>query len=71
MQPRLTHRGRQILDLIYKGHSDREIAGILIISVSTVRHHIEKMFSEFDVYSRTELVSKAIRSGLIQPARDS
>ncbi|MED3834412.1 response regulator transcription factor [Peribacillus frigoritolerans] len=47
----------RIIQNITQGLKDKEIADNLHISVSTVRNHINKLFEELDVASRTQLIS--------------
>ncbi|WP_330501620.1 LuxR C-terminal-related transcriptional regulator [Peribacillus frigoritolerans] len=47
----------RIIQNITQGLKDKEIADNLYISVSTVRNHINKLFEELDVASRTQLIS--------------
>jgi DNA-binding NarL/FixJ family response regulator len=55
---RLTHREQQVLNLMAKGHVDKEIADALGISVWTVHGHVKNIFEKFGVHSRTEAVVK-------------
>ncbi|MEW5549063.1 helix-turn-helix transcriptional regulator [Peribacillus frigoritolerans] len=47
----------RIIQNIMQGLKDKEIADNLHISVSTVRNHINKLFEELDVASRSQLIS--------------
>ncbi|USK74183.1 response regulator transcription factor [Peribacillus frigoritolerans] len=47
----------RIIQNITQGLKDKEIADNLHISVSTVRNHINKLFEELDVASRSQLIS--------------
>ena len=47
----------RIIQNITQGLKDKEIADNLHISVSTVRNHINKLFEELDVSSRSQLIS--------------
>jgi DNA-binding CsgD family transcriptional regulator len=47
----------RIIQNITQGLKDKEIADNLNISVSTVRNHINKLFEELDVASRSQLIS--------------
>lgn len=47
----------RIIQSITQGLKDKEIADNLNISVSTVRNHINKLFEELDVASRSQLIS--------------
>lgn len=57
----LSAREREVLDLIVEGRTNGEIAGILSISQNTVKNHVARIFDKYNVNTRTELVSKALR----------
>jgi two-component system response regulator NreC len=61
----LTPREREVLKLIAEGHSNRDIAERLVISVNTVEVHRARLMRKLDLHKRAELVKYAIRSGLI------
>jgi len=61
----LTPREREVLKLIAEGHSNRDIAESLVISVNTVEVHRARLMRKLDLHKRAELVKYAIRSGLI------
>ncbi len=61
----LTNREREILKLIAEGHTSREIAGRLRISLKTVLGHRTKIMEKLDLHNRTELIKYSIRKGLI------
>lgn len=56
----------QIINLLAKGKSAREIAESLFISYGTVRLYISRMFDMTGVKSRAQLVAYALRAGLIE-----
>lgn len=62
---RLTPREREILLLIAKGYSDKEIAGQLVISSHTVQSHRWRIMDKLELNNRAELIKYAIRRGLI------
>ncbi len=62
---RLTAREREILKLIAEGHTSREIADKLFISLKTVLGHRTKIMEKLDLHNRSELIKYAIRKGLI------
>ena len=62
----LTHREQEVLFLLTKGYSTREIAQNLVISPNTVRNHIQNIFQKLHVHHRAEAVAYAIRLGLIE-----
>jgi ATP/maltotriose-dependent transcriptional regulator MalT len=55
----LTSRERQILGLIARGASNKEIADQLVLSVGTVKGHVNHIFGKLDVHSRTAAVARA------------
>ena len=61
----LTPREREVLQLIARGLSNRQIAERLHISVKTVETHRGNMMQKLDVHDRAGLVKFAIDSGLI------
>ena len=61
---RLTEREREILKLIADGHTSREIADMLFISLKTVLGHRTKIMEKLDLHNRTELIKYAMRRGL-------
>jgi len=56
---KLTHREREMLDLLAKGYRYKEIADQLSISFETVRTHIHNIYEKLHVQSRTEALNKA------------
>jgi DNA-binding NarL/FixJ family response regulator len=64
----LTPRERQVLQLIAQGHSNKEIAGMLDVSVNTVSVHRANLMNTLDIHRTAELVLYAIRKGLVSPA---
>ena len=63
----LTPREEEVVKLIAEGHSSREIAQELTISVKTVERHRENVLGKLGMRDRTELTRYAIRVGLIEP----
>ena len=62
---RLTAREREILTLIADGHSSRQIAEMLFISLKTVQGHRTKIMEKLDIHNRAELIKYALRKGLV------
>ena len=61
----LTNREREILQLIAEGHSNREAAELLHVSIKTVETHRANLMDKLDIHNIAELVKYAIRKGLI------
>ncbi len=53
---RITEREFEIINCIKKGFHNKEIAGLLKISINTVRSHLRTVFQKLDVSNRTELI---------------
>ena len=62
----LTPREDEVLKLIAEGHSSKDIADLLTISLKTVERHRANMLQKLDMRDRTELTRYAIRAGLIE-----
>jgi DNA-binding NarL/FixJ family response regulator len=62
--PQLTPREREVLQLIAEGHTTKEIAGVLGVSVKTIETHRANTMRKLDVRSVAELTKAAIREGL-------
>ena len=62
----LTVREQEVLQLILSGKSNREIAGALFISESTVKTHVRNIFSKYDVGSRAELISTLLKNQRVE-----
>jgi DNA-binding NarL/FixJ family response regulator len=67
---RLTTREVQVLRLVARGMSNREIAAALVLSASTIKAHIEKVMTKLDVSDRTQAAVRAIELGLITTSTD-
>ncbi len=62
----LTTREREVLQLIAEGHSNREIADLLHISIKTVETHRANLMDKLDIHSTAELTQYAMRKGVIE-----
>lgn len=58
----LTRREWEVLRLVARGHSDKTIARLLLISPLTVRKHLEHIYTKLGVHSRTEAVAWAAQT---------
>lgn len=61
----LTDREREVLQLVAEGHTNREIADQLHISIKTVGVHRLNLMQKLDLHTPTELTKYAIRKGII------
>lgn len=59
----LTEREREVLTLVARGRSQKQIASELSISVKTVGSHVQNMLSKLGLHSRVEAVALAVRAG--------
>ena len=62
----LTGRELDVLALLAKGKSNKEIGNSLYITETTVKSHLRSIFTKLNVLSRTEAISTASRRGLVQ-----
>jgi two-component system, NarL family, response regulator NreC len=62
----LTDREKQVLKLVAEGHSNKEVAGLLDISVKTAMSHREHIMQKLDLHTRTDLIRFAIQQGVIR-----
>jgi DNA-binding NarL/FixJ family response regulator len=63
----LTPRELEVLKLIAEGHTSKEIAAMLVISIKTVDRHRTNMLEKLGMRDRVELTRYAIRRGLVEP----
>ena len=57
----LTPRELEVLRLIARGHSNREIASSLVLGEGTVKYHVKNVLRKLQARSRTEAVSRYMR----------
>jgi two-component system response regulator NreC len=62
----LSPRELEVLQLIAEGHTNKQIAEILCISIKTVQAHRANIMSKLDLHDRSELVKYAIRKKIIE-----
>ena len=65
----LTARQREILQLIAEGHSTREMADRLSISIKTVETHRAQLMERLNIHDVAGLTRFALRAGLIDSER--
>src|SRR5574337_1112908 len=62
----LTHRERQVLQLVAEGKTTKEIAQHLGISIKTAESHRDHIMKKLDIHETASLVRYAIRLGVIE-----
>lgn len=62
----LTQREREVLTLVAQGQSNKEIARSLVISETTVKHHLSSILSKLGLTSRTQAALYGVRHGLAE-----
>lgn len=62
----LTGRELDVLSLLARGKSNKEIGSNLYISETTVKSHLRSIFTKLNVLSRTEAITVASRRGLVK-----
>lgn len=61
----LTAREREVLQHMFEGSSNKQIAAVLEISEHTVNIHVRNIFGKLGASGRTEAVTLALRKGLL------
>lgn len=62
----ITTREREVLELIAKGHANKQIAALLDISEDTVKRHVSHILEKLDVHDRAQATAEAIRRGIVK-----
>ncbi len=61
----LSQREMDVLALLIKGRSNKEISSALFVSEDTVKAHLKTLFAKLNVRDRTEAAISAIRHGIV------
>jgi DNA-binding NarL/FixJ family response regulator len=61
----LSHREQEVLQLMFAGMSNREIAEELLIKEATVKSHVSVILNRMNVTDRTQAVVEALKRGLV------
>lgn len=65
--PALTGRELEVLKLVARGMSNKEVADHLFISENTVKNHVRNILEKLHLHSRMEAVMYAVRQNLLDP----
>jgi DNA-binding NarL/FixJ family response regulator len=65
--PVLTARELEVLKLVARGMSNKEVAEELFISENTVKNHVRNILEKLHLHSRMEAVMYAVRKRLLDP----
>jgi DNA-binding NarL/FixJ family response regulator len=63
----LTPREREVLELIARGLSNREMAAALAVEESTIRTHVKRILMKLDLRDRIQVVIFAYETGVNRP----
>ena len=63
-EPRLTDRETEVLKMVAKGMSYRQIAERLVLSHRTVQNHVQNILTKLQMHNRVELTRYAIERGI-------
>jgi NarL family two-component system response regulator LiaR len=62
----LSDRELEVLALMVKGLNNTEIAERLVVSLSTIKHHVSHILSKLDATNRSEAVALAVQNHLVE-----
>lgn len=66
IRPSLTPRELDVLRLVSRGRSNKEMASAMFVSEETVKTHMKSLFQKLGVHDRAEAVSVSLQRGLIR-----
>jgi NarL family two-component system response regulator LiaR len=62
----LSDRELEVLALMVKGLNNTEIAERLVVSLSTIKHHVSHILSKLDATNRSEAVALGVQNHLVE-----
>lgn len=65
-RPDLNQREMEILQMLVKGRSNKEIGASLFLAEDTVKFHLKSLYSKLSVQSRSEAAVRAVLDGIVQ-----
>ncbi len=68
---KLTHREHEVVNLIARGMSNKEIARELNIALHTVKSHVHNTLEKLALHSRLELATFALTEGMVRKSKDN
>ena len=66
----LSLREKEVLELVARGATNKEVAGSLFIAENTVKNHLRNILAKLHLNNRVEAVAYALRVGLIGDSRE-
>lgn len=66
VRPGLTPREIDVLRLVSRGRSNKEMAAAMFVSEETVKTHMKSLFQKLDVHDRAQAVAVAMQRGLLK-----
>ncbi len=64
---RLTHREREVLELVAAGATNAAVAEALVVSPATVKKHLDNIYAKLDVSSRSAAAARARNDSTTTP----
>jgi LuxR family maltose regulon positive regulatory protein len=61
----LSSREREVLACLAQGHSNREIAATLSVTLATVKSHLVRIYVKLEAGNRNEALGRAVALGLL------
>jgi DNA-binding NarL/FixJ family response regulator len=68
---KLTSREREVLELVARGASNKEIANELVIAENTVKVHLRNILDKLHLRNRQQAAAFAVQEGLVREVRES
>ncbi len=62
----LTHREIEVLKLVVEGYSNSVIAKELIVSIHTVKAHLESIYYKLEIHNKVQAAVYAVRNHIVE-----